>query len=137
MTDRNLNDLVAELRDKAVQFLTEANAAVAPSTVEIIVTWRSSSEQAVAKAQGLSNAGPDESPHNCTLADGTPASRAFDWGCFNPDGSFVTNGKDPRYATCGAIVKSLDLDWGGDWTLEKDGCEPDDDHAQLHDWRDA
>jgi hypothetical protein len=137
MTDRNLNDLVAELKDKANLFVTQADAAISPSYVRIIVTWRSADDQAVAKAQGLSKAGPDESPHNCCLADGTPASRAFDFGVFSPDNSYVTDGKDPRYVQCGAIVESLGLVWGGSWTPAKDGCEPDDDHCELSDWRDV
>jgi hypothetical protein len=131
-----LADLVTVMQQKAQQFLQQANARIAPSNVAITVTWRSSAEQAVAKAKGLSNAGPDESPHNCCLVDGTPAAKAFDWAVFNPDGSYVTDGTDPRYAACGAIAKSLGLEWGGDWTLEKDHCKPDFDHAQLVDWRD-
>lgn len=118
-------------RQKAQQFLDQANAAIAPSTVAITVNWRSSAEQAVAKANGLSNAGPDESPHNCCMADGTPAAKAFDWAVFNPDGSYVTDGKDPRYSACGAIVQGLGLTWGGSW------IHPDFDHAEMIDWRDS
>jgi len=131
MSDRRIADLVADLQLKANQFLQLANAQLAPSTVAVTVTWRSGPEQAVAKAHGLSNASPGESPHNCTMADGTPAARAFDWGVFNPDGSYVTDGNDPRYQECGFIIKGLGLSWGGDW------AHPDYDHAELVDWRDA
>ena len=137
MSDRRISDLVAELQPKAQQFLTQANAALTPSKVVITTTWRSPAEQAVAHAAGLSKAAPGQSPHECELADGTPAARAFDWAVLNPDGSYVSVGTDPRYATCGAIVMSLELVWGGTWTLEKDDCEPDFDHAELVDWRDV
>jgi hypothetical protein len=131
MSDRNLNDLVSELRDKALTFLADANAALAPSTVKITTTWRSDGEQQVAHDTGLSNAEPGQSPHECCLADGTPAARAFDWSVFNPDGSYVTDGIDPRYAKCGAIVEALGLVWGIHFP------EPDFDHAELPDWRDV
>jgi peptidoglycan LD-endopeptidase CwlK len=125
MADRNILDLDPALQPVARETIDQANAALAPSSVEITTTWRSSAAQEAAKAAGLSNAGAGASPHNCCLADGTPASRAFDFSVFNPDGSYVTDGTDPRYRTVGEIGKSLGLGYGGDWTMEKDHCEPD------------
>jgi hypothetical protein len=42
-----------------------------------------------------------------------------------------------RYRNVGEIGKSLWLGYGGDWTLEKDHCEPDFDHLQMLAWREA
>jgi peptidoglycan LD-endopeptidase CwlK len=124
MTDRNLADLDPQLQPAARETIDHANAALAPSSVEITTTWRNSAAQQAAKVAGLSNAGAGASPHNCCLADGTPAARAFDFSVFNPDGSYVEDGSDPRYRTVGEIGKSLGLAWGGDWTLDHDHCEP-------------
>lgn len=131
MSDRRIADLCVELQPKARQFLLNANARVAPSYVCLTTTWRTGAEQAVAHATGRSNAAPGQSPHECCLANGTPASRAFDWGVFNPDGSYVRDGQDARYAACGVIVKGLGMKWGGEFH------KPDFDHAELMDWQTA
>lgn len=94
-----------------------------------IVTWRDASAQNAAKEAGLSNAGAGQSAHNCCDADGNPASKAFDFGIFEDDGSYVTNGTDPRYTQAGNIGVGLNLVYGGNWVKFKDW-----DHLELKDW---
>jgi hypothetical protein len=137
MTDRNPTDLDPALQPIAAKVMMAGNAAIAPSKVAITVTWRSPSDQQAAKAAGLSKAGAGQSPHNCTLADGTPAARAFDFAIFDENGAYVTDGRDSRYAAVGQIAVAAELEWAGNWTLEKDGCEPDYDHCQMANWRSA
>jgi hypothetical protein len=106
-----------------------------------IVTFRSAADQDAAKAAGLSNAASGQSPHNCTAGDGAPAARAFDFAVFGPDGSYITRGQDARYEQCGKIAvaigeaQDLPITWGGSWTPETDGCQPDYDHVQMRDWK--
>ena len=126
MTDANLDDLDPRLQPIAEQFLVLCNAQFA---TKIIVTWRSAEDQDIAHANGLSNAGAGESPHNCTDAAGRPAARAFDFAVFNADGSYVTDGTDERYGQAGEIAKNLLLAWGGDW------LQPDFDHVELTGWK--
>lgn len=131
MSDRDLNDLDPKLRPLAQMFLDKANTLVAPATVKITQTWRDAAEQNECAAEGLSQAVAGQSPHNCTLADGTPAARAFDWSIFDPEGDYIADGTDVRYSICGAVVELLGLIWG------KRFKKPDYDHAELPDWRSA
>jgi hypothetical protein len=137
MTDRNLSDLDPAFQSVAQQFIDQCNTAIAPSSMRPIVTWRDAADQNEAEACGLSKAGAGQSPHNCVDANGNPASRALDFGVFAPNGSYVTNGTDSRYAQCGAIAVGLGLVYGGDWTVATDGCGPDADHIEVKDWRTA
>lgn len=135
MTDRNISDLDPALQPIATEVLDQAALALAPSTIEITTTWRSPMAQAQAFLDGKSKARAGQSPHECCTADGAPAARAFDFSIFNPDGSYVKDGKDPRYRQVGEIGKSLGLAWGGDWNMERDKVEPDWDHLQMLAWR--
>lgn len=117
--------------------MTRCNAALAPSTMHLTVTYRCPSDQDAAKASGLSNAGAGRSPHNLYNAVGDPAARAADYAIIGPDGAYIKDGLDPRYAQCGWIAVDLGMGWGGNWTLAVDGCEPDFDHIQMRDWRTA
>jgi hypothetical protein len=128
-------DLDLAFRPVAQQFLEQCNAAIAPSSVRPIVTWRDAVDQNAAEECGLSKARAGQSPHNCTLSDGTPAARALDFGVFAPDGTYITRGEDARYDQCGQIAMSLGLVWGGNWSLETDGCEPDFDHVEVANWK--
>lgn len=128
MADANLLDLCLELQPLADQFLTQVNAAIAPSTCKISTTWRDPVAQQAAYDAGLSKAKTGQSPHECTL-DGEPSSKAFDWSIFSPEGAYVTNGQDERYTTAGHIAEGLGLVWGGTFST------PDWDHAELVDWR--
>lgn len=137
MADRSLSDLDPAFQPVAQQFLDACNAAIAPSSVRPIVTWRDAADQNAAEECGLSKAGAGESPHNCVDANGNPAARALDFGVFAPDGTYVTRGEDDRYAQCGTIAVGLGLVYGGNWTPETDGCDPDADHVEIAAWRSA
>ena len=127
MTDRNISDLCPELQIIAKEWLIQCKAQ--GLNVSIIVTWRSAIDQNTAKAQGLSNAAAGQSPHNCCNPDGSPNSKAFDFGVFEDDGSYVTNGSDPRYEQAAGIGKELGLQWGGDFVNF-----PDRDHLEMKNW---
>lgn len=130
MTDHNLDHLCPELKTKAEKCLSDWFMAYPDRLpVKILVTWRSGVDQNAAKAAGLSNCKAGESKHNCCTPDGEPASRAFDFGCFDEsDGSYITDGTDGYYADFGDIAKANNLKWGGDWTGFKDF-----DHCELPD----
>lgn len=51
---------------------------------------------------------------------------AFDFGCFNPDGSYIPDGNHPGYKTAGAIAESLGLEWLGNNKRFKEAA-----HVQL------
>lgn len=127
MTDSNINDLCPDLRGIYQQWLSQCHAA--GLATRAIITWRSSIDQDAAKLKGLSNACAGQSPHNCCNEDGSPASKAFDFGIFNTDASYVSDGTDSRYRQAGEIGKSLGLEWGGDWK------RPDFDHLELSNWK--
>lgn len=133
MTDANIQDLCPELLAIYREWLAECH--VVGLATRAIVTWRSADEQNTAKAKGLSNASAGESPHNCCDSAGLPNSKAFDYAIFDGNAHYVTDGMDDRYRHAGEIGKSLGLVWGGDWTIEKDGCKPDWDHLQMKNWK--
>ena len=95
----------------------------------ITVTYRGPIDQSECKAEGLSNAAAGESPHNCVDDKGEPSSRAWDFAIFNDDGSYVTDGTDPRYTLAGHIAEDMGLAWGGRWN------HPDYDHIEMKDWK--
>ena len=134
MADAQINDLAPVLQKIYAQWLQAC--ATFDFKARAIVTYRDAVSQNAAAAAGRSKATAGNSPHNVEDSQGNPASLAFDFGVFD-EGTYVMNGQDPRYAQLGALGKSLGLEWGGDWTLEKDGCEPDYDHLQIPHWRDV
>lgn len=127
MTDSNLNDLCEVLQPIAREFLFRCNKLF---VTKIIVTWRDADAQGAAYDQGLSHAKAGESPHNCCLADGTPAARGFDFAIFF-NGAYITDGTDSRYEQAGQIAKDLGLAWGGSWH------NPDYDHVEISNWREV
>lgn len=135
MADSSLTDLDIRLQPIAQHWLDQC--AAAKLKVRIIVTWRSATDQNDAKMKGLSKASAGNSPHNCIDANGHPASRAFDFASYEPDGTYITDGTDPVYAYAGAIAMNLGLTWGGNWTIDRDGCGPDFDHCEMTLWRTA
>ena len=46
-----------------------------------------------AEACGPSKAGAGQSPYNYVDANGNPASRAMDFGVFDPDGTYITRAR--------------------------------------------
>lgn len=127
MTDRDIADLCPELQAIYWEWLRRCH--LAGLRVRAVVTWRADVDQNIAKAKGLSNAGADESPHNCCLPDGTPASKAFDFGVFDENAAYIRDGEHPDYRAAGQIGKECGLDWGGDWH------HPDYDHLQMKNWK--
>lgn len=123
-TDANFDHLDPKIQPLAKAFLFQCNKLF---ETKIIVTWRDPADQDKCKAEGLSKAGAGQSPHNCTLPDGTPASRAFDFAIFI-DGNYLADGSNYRYTLAGAIWKVLGQTWGGDFS------HPDYDHCELSDW---
>lgn len=66
---------------------------------------------------------------HCFTLNGKPASKAFDITFFNPDGSMVKDGSDPRYSAAGVLWlkyaaesanRPLVLVWGGLWHTPHD-----------------
>lgn len=126
MTDNNITDLCPELQNIYKQWLAQCHDA--GLAVRAIVTWRSSSDQNTAKANGLSNACAGQSPHNCCDVSGAPASKAFDFAVFD-NAQYIKDGTDPRYKQAGKIGERLGLVWGGSWH------KPDYDHLELSNWK--
>lgn len=129
MTDANFFHLCQELQIKVQLFLKQVNDAIVPSHCKITTTYRTPEEQADKYMHGISNAHPGESPHECCLPNGSPASKAFDWSIIDENGHYISDGTDNRYTIAGHIAEGLGLDWGGRWH------HPDFDHAQMKNWR--
>jgi hypothetical protein len=127
MTDRDPNHLCEPLRVIYQEWLDRCTAA--GLQVKAIVTYRSGLDQDVAKQNGLSNASAGQSPHNCTDANGNPASKAFDFGIFEDHGVYITDGTDDRYRQAAEIGEQLGLEWGGRW------LHPDFDHLEMANWK--
>lgn len=134
MTDHDLNDLDPRLKPIAEKCLADWVLAYPDRhPVKITVTWRSNADQQAAYNAHLSNCKAGEGMHNCTI-DGKPASKAFDYACFDDAGHYITNGSNSYYADFGDIAVANGLIWGGDWHGWKDfdHCElPDDVHPVM------
>ena len=131
MTDRNLSDLHPDLQPLCQQWLDQCNAdpvfVAAGATVFITQTYRSDAEQDADYAKGrtapgviITNAKAGQSKHNFTLPDGTPASKAFDFGVKNADGSCDWSPFDPLWQRAIAIGESLGLISGSTFHSIKD-----------------
>ena len=128
MTDSDINHLCPELLILYREWLMRCHAA--GLAVRVTVTYRDAIEQNAAFAKGLSKAKAGQSPHNCVDANGHPASKAFDFACFDEHARYITNGQDDHYRHAGEIGKELGLVWGGDFKNFKDF-----DHLELKNWR--
>lgn len=137
MTDRNLADLDLTLQKLAQQFIDACKAVGIRAGIS--QTYRSSAEQDADYAQGrtmpgviITGAKGGQSPHNCTLPDGTPAARAFDFYILNEDGSGCDwNPADPNWKQVIAIGENLGLRSGSTFPIR------DNDHMELPDWQTA
>lgn len=127
--DRKLTDLSDEMHELYLKWLKACDDA--GLRVELIVSWRDPEDQDKAHAEGLSNATAGQSPHNFCDTEGNPASKAFDFGIFEDNGEYVTDGLDRRYKQAGDIAEGLGLVWGGSWV------HPDYDHIELANWKDS
>jgi D-alanyl-D-alanine carboxypeptidase len=85
------------------------------SRVRAAVTFRNLIDQAAAKASGRSRV--SLGLHQFGFA--------LDVAIIDPNGEYVTNGEDPRYALFGEVAKSHGCIWGGDWS------DPDWDHCNM------
>lgn len=119
MASRRIEDLHPHLQPLARQFL--ADCAAAGLDILITCTHRSNAEQDALYAQGRTKPGKvvtraqaGQSRHNNTLADGTPASLAFD---IVPlvNGKPVWAASHPHWKQAGAIGEALGLEWAGRW----------------------
>lgn len=115
INSRKLSDLTPEMAKVAQQFIDKCKAA----GIDVIITstFRNNASQAALYAQGrtvpgkrVTNAPAGSSMHNYRTA--------FD---FVPlvAGKAVWN-DIALFKKCGAIAKTLGLEWGGDWTSFKD-----------------
>lgn len=66
----------------------------------------------VSPAQIVTKAKGGESWHNFAMA--------FDIAILEDDESICWDANDERYKTCGAIGRSIGLEWGGDWAKFRD-----------------
>jgi peptidoglycan LD-endopeptidase CwlK len=133
MSDRQLTDLHPDLQSWYQRLVSDlANSAIA---AKMIQGWRDPAYQDQLHAQGVSPLTGASSHHCFCLPDGTPASKAFDLGIFNADGSYVVDGNDPRYAKAGSLWEQYatltgtpdGMVWGGRFVHPK----PDPDHFQI------
>lgn len=119
-----------ELQPLAIEWLNECLKE--GLHVRIIQTWRDPLYQDKLFAQGRTRPGniatdlTGKSSLHCFTIDGQPASKAFDFACFDKQNSYITHGTDPAYSMAGNIGVHLGLIWGGNWTGFKDY-----DHLQL------
>lgn len=96
-----------------------------------ITTYRSPEAEDALSSSVTSVTG--KTSKHCFTIDGKPASKAFDLGFFDKDGSYVADGSDQRYTDAGAlwlsytkIFPALGLVWGGVWHTPHDP-----DHFQI------
>lgn len=127
IVDRLVEHLHADLRPLYRQLIQDL--AVKDIKARLIEGFRSNEYQSKLIKKGASKV--QNSKHCFTLL-GQPAAKAFDIGCFNRDGSYVTDGEDIRYSIAGDLWKQyarshpdLKLVWGGSWN------PPDYDHFQI------
>lgn len=133
--DRLISDLCAELQPLAQKFLDNCHAAEIDAF--ITETYRSSEQQDEDFSQGrtehghvITNARGGESPHNCTLPDGTPASKAFDFAIQDASGILDWNASDPDWQAAIKIGEALGLISGSTWCSIKDNP-----HMELPNWK--
>jgi hypothetical protein len=124
MADVNLADLDPELAEKYRPFVD--GCAAQGVTVRIIQGFREPAYQNQLQSTGVSPLTGSQSLH-CCMMDGKPASKAFDFGVFEDDGTYVTDGNDPRYTVAGEVAEGLSLVWGGRFIHPA----PDPDHVEL------
>ena len=141
MASRKIKDLCVELQPKCKAFLAACEEQITDAAVIIVCTFRDGVEQNRLYAQGrttpgmiITNAKAGESAHNKTLADGTPAAEAFDYGVI-VDGKYDAGGTHPAWIKAGQIAMQLGLEWygaPGSKFKEKPHCQLPQTHSQMH-----
>lgn len=147
MTDSNIADLDPVIRNKAQDFLTQCNAdpvfAAAGARVLIDQTYRNEVDQNADWQKGrdangvirdgkavITMARYGQSPHNCTLPDGTPAARAFDFAIETEDGTLDWDAADLRWQRAIQIGEALGLVSGSTFSHLRD-CP----HMEMQNWK--
>lgn len=114
----SLDDLHPAWQPVARAIVAATNAAYTDgSTLRPGDTFRTVSEQATKVAAGLSK----------VRLGWHQFGMAFDGCVFGPDGVYITNGADERYATFGRIAEQHGCIWGGAWH-----SFPDPSHVEWH-----
>lgn len=108
--DADINHLRPALRNIAVNWLHIVRDDLGLS-VRIMETLRDNNRQAEVLAAGASKV--SFGFHNLGLA--------FDFGCFQPNGVYITNGLDRQYEQCGQVGEALGMFWGGRWHMKDSG----------------
>lgn len=135
MASRLISDLHPDLQPLCKQFL--ADCAAESIKVGISCTYRSNEEQDADYAKGrdepgkiITNAMAGESPHNTTL-DGKPASLAFDFFIYAPNGSTLDwDAEDEQWRRVIEIGQDLGLISGSTFNIK------DTDHMEMPFWKD-
>lgn len=137
MSDRNLDHLHPDMKPLCQDFLVQCMAEGINAFVT--QTYRSDAEQNADYEQGrtapghiITNAKGGQSPHNCTLPDGTPAAKAFDFGIKLGDGSLDWDASDGQWQRAIDIGEGLGMVSGSTWHSIKDNP-----HFELPNWRDV
>lgn len=135
MSDRALADLHPDLQPLAQKFLD--NCKEAGIDAFITETYRSQADQDADYACGRTKAGKiitnalyGQSPHNCTLSDGTPAAKAFDFVIQDATGVLDWDASDSEWRAAIAIGEALGLVSGSTFHSPKDSP-----HLELADWK--
>jgi peptidoglycan LD-endopeptidase CwlK len=121
MSDRDLTHLHPDLQPLCQKFLDQCRAERIDAF--ITQTYRSPAEQDADYAQGrttpghiVTNARAGQSKHNFTLDDGTPASKAFDFGIKDDEtGELDWDASDARWQRAIAIGEALGMVSGSRW----------------------
>jgi RHS repeat-associated protein len=110
LSSHGLNPQVQTMADTLISQLAQQGI-----NARLGQTLRTFAQQDQLYAQGrtapgriVTNAQGGQSIHNYGLA--------FDIQIFDADGTYITNGSDPAYATAGSIGESIGLEWGGNWS---------------------
>jgi peptidoglycan L-alanyl-D-glutamate endopeptidase CwlK len=118
-SSRNTKDLCDKMRNLFVLFDTKMKQ----EGIDYIVTctYRNNIDQNALYARGrtvpghiITNARGGQSAHNSTLANGTPASEAFDIAIM-VNGKIDWNVDNPAWKKAGMIGESVGLEWAGNW----------------------
>jgi hypothetical protein len=114
---RDREDLHPLFRPVFDAVLEESRKRLGDSTLRVAETFRSPADQAAAKAAGKSRV--TIGWHQFGLA--------FDVAIISPEGAYVTDGNDPRYALVGQVAVEHGCVWGGNWISFKDAA-----HVEWH-----
>lgn len=144
MPSRSIQDLDERFQPIVWQFLSQCNKdplmIAAKANVFLTCTWRSAVEQARAYAQGRTSPGdiitraqPGQSPHNCSLASGKAAARAFDFAIEVKGRGLDWNAQDALWQRAIAIGIALGMVSGSTFGHGL----VDNPHFEMENWKTA